>query len=330
MHEFYPKMPYYPVRKLSVEYGWSMMEKGEGESRRKGRRFVLNKQWWKRQTIDLLCDVVGSLSYSVGIYTFAKMADFAPGGLSGLALMTNYLWNVPIGITTLILNVPFILLSWRYVGRRFLIKTVRTMIFCTFFMDVVFPCTPAYEGSQFMAALYSGVFLGAGLALFYMRGTSSGGTDFLTMTVKALRPHLSIGAVTMSIDLVIIVLGWPVFGNVDAILYGLAATFVTSVVIDKILYGVGAGTMVIIITDQGQQIADKIGMITGRGSTAIKAKGTYTKQEKQVLICACSNAQSYTVRSAVHETDENAFVMLTETSQVYGEGFRELKVPEKK
>lgn len=290
----------------------------------------MNKKWWKRQAIDLLCDIVGSISYSVGIYTFAKMADFAPGGLSGLALMVNHLWNFPIGITTLVLNIPFILLSWKYVGRRFLIKTARTMVFCTFFLDVVFLHTPAYEGSQFMAALYSGVFLGAGLALFYMRGTSSGGTDFLTMTVKALRPHLSIGVVTMSIDLVIIVLGWPVFGNVDAILYGLAATFVTSVVIDKIMYGVGAGTMVIIITDHGQQIADKIGEITGRGSTAIKAMGTYTKQEKEVLICACSNSQSYTVRTAVHETDENAFVMLAETSQVYGEGFIEPKAAGKK
>ena len=90
-----------------------------------------------------------------------------------------------------------------------------------------------------MAALFSGVCLGAALALFYMRGSSSGGTDFLTMSIKAVKPHLSIGFVTMAIDLLIILLGWPVFGNVDAVLYGLISAFVTSVVIDKIMYGMG-------------------------------------------------------------------------------------------
>lgn len=88
--------------------------------------------------------------------------------------------------------------------------------------------TPLYNGSDFLAALYNGVFLGAELSMFYMRGTSSGGTDLLTMTIKKQHPHLSIGAVTMGIDLIIIGLGWPVFGNMDAVLFGLTATFVTS------------------------------------------------------------------------------------------------------
>lgn len=157
--------------------------------------------------------------------------------------------------------------------------------------------------------------------MFYMRGSSSGGTDFLTMTVKVLYPHLSIGAVTMTIDLAVILLGWPVFGKVDAVLYGLAATFITSLVIDKIMYGLGAGTLAIIITNEGQLVAGKISEITGRGSTCIPAVGTYTSQDREVQLCACSNSQSYVVKNAVHEVDPDAFVMLTETSQIFGEGF---------
>lgn len=278
----------------------------------------------KNQLLDLLCDVIGSISYSIGIYTFAKMADFAPGGVSGLALIINHLWNLPIGLTSLLLNIPLIFISYRVVGRDFLLKSARTMLFCTFFLDVVFPYTPPYTGSPFMAALYSGVFLGAGLGIFYMRGTSSGGTDFLTMTIKMLRPHLSIGGVTMALDLVVILLGWPVFRHVDAVLYGLAATFVTSIVIDKIMYGMAAGALAIIITDRGMEIADKIGQITGRGSTAIRAIGTYTQKDRDVLLCACSNVQAHTIITAVHEIDEKAFVMMTETSQVFGEGFIEM------
>lgn len=271
--------------------------------------------------VDLLYDIVGGILYAVGIYTFAKTADFALGGLSGLALIANYLWGLPIGVTTLALNIPFILVSYQVVGKLFLLRTMKTMLFCTFFLDVVFPHMPVYTGSPFMAALYSGVFVGAGMALFYMRGSSSGGSDFLTMTIKVQRPYLSIGAVTMGIDLLVISLGGLVFGNVDAVLYGLATTFVSSTVIDKIMYGRDAGKLLIIITNQAQTVADRIGQVTERGSTEIKAKGTYTRQDREVLLCACSRSQSYMVKNLVHEIDPNAFVMLVETSQVFGEGF---------
>lgn len=277
----------------------------------------------KNILLDLLCDIVGSILYSISIYTFARSANFAPGGVSGLSLIINYLFGLPIGLTSLLLNIPLILISYKIVGRQFLLKSARTMLICTFFLDIVFPHTPAYTGSPFMAALYSGIFIGAGLGLFYMRGTSSGGTDFLTITVKHLRPHLSMGMVTMATDLIVILLGWPVYKHVDAVLYGLITTFAASIVMDKIMYGISAGALAIIITDSGLMIADKIGEITGRGSTAVRAIGTYTKQDRDVLLCACSNVQAHTVLNAVHEIDPNAFVMMTETRQVYGEGFIE-------
>ena len=131
-----------------------------------------------------------------------------------------------------------------------------------------------------MAALYSGIFLGIGLALFYMRGSSSGGTDFLTMSVKVLRPHLSIGMVTMAIDLFIILLGWLVFGNVDAVLYGLTATLLTSLVIDKIMYGMGAGTLLIIVTDHGKEIAEELGEKIGRGWRPVKGRGSFPGDDR--------------------------------------------------
>ena len=186
--------------------------------------------------------------FSIGIYTFAKLANFAPGGLSGLALIANHLWGLPIGTTSLVLNIPLILMSYRIVGKHFMLKSIRTIIINTIILDFIFPLTPAYDGNPMLAALFSGVFFGAGLGLIYMRGSSTGGSDFLTMSIKTLHPHLSIGAVTMTIDLVIIGIGWPVFGNIDAVLYGLIAAFVTSVVIDKIMYGTSAGKLAIIIT----------------------------------------------------------------------------------
>ena len=282
-----------------------------------------NKQKIKTFLIDLGYDIVGSFIYALGIYTFAKASNFAPGGISGLAIIANYLWNMPIGIVNIILNIPLIIISYKIVGRAFMLKSFKTMFINTIFLDLIFPLIPMYTGQPFMAALFSGVFIGAGLALFYMRGSSSGGTDFLIMTLRVLKPHMSIGMLTVLIDVVVIGLGWPVFGSVDSILYGFIASFATSIVIDKIMYGIDSGTLAIIITTNGFDVAEKISEVTGRGSTAIQAMGTYSKDSKDVLMCACSNKEAYAIRRAVIEIDEGAFVMVTETSSVYGEGFIE-------
>ncbi len=163
----------------------------------------------KTQTLvtDQLYNLAAGFLYALSICYFAKGADFAPGGLSGLALLGNYLWGFPIGITTLVLNVPLVLLGFRFVGRAFLGKTVISMLWCTFFQDVVFADQPGYGGDPLLAALFAGITWGGALALLYMRGSSSGGTDFLTMSIKVLRPHLSVGVVTGAIDLVVILLG---------------------------------------------------------------------------------------------------------------------------
>lgn len=275
---------------------------------------------------DLLYDIAGSILYAAGIYTFAGNAGFAPGGVSGLALILNYLLGLPVGTVTLLFNIPLVVISYKAVGRTLLIKSAKTMVISSLFLDVIFPYIPMYTGSRLMAAIYSGVFMGTGMALFYIRGSSSGGIDFLALTIKKKKPHMSIGVITLLIDLVVILLGWPVFGDIDAVLYGVASTGVSTIVIDKILYGTGAGTLAIIITKRGSVIAAKIGENVRRGVTTIPASGSYTGLHRDVLLCACSKAEAYLVKSAVQETDEQAFLMFTETSEVFGEGFkREIK-----
>ena len=178
-----------------------------------------------------------------------------------------------------------------------------------------------YTGDPLVAALFAGVTWGFALALLYMRGSSSGGTDFLTMSIKVLRPHLSIGAVTGGIDLVVILLGWPVFGTVDSVLYGLVTTVITSLVIDKVMYGSSSSKMLTIITTKGQEIADEISRECERGSTMLKAIGTYTHTERQMLLCVCARPQVYRIRTAAYRIDPGCIVMVTEAGEVYGEGF---------
>ena len=282
-------------------------------------------QRMKNLALDLGADVIGSILFAAGIYTFAGAGEFAPGGISGLALIINHLWGLPIGITSLALNAPIILFSFRLLGHRFFLKSIRTMIMNTIFVDFIFTHIPVYKGDRLTAALFAGALLGAGLAVIYMRGSSTGGADFLIMSVKKLRPHLSLGQVTMVLDLLIILLGWPVFGDMDSVLYGIVAAFVTSLIIDKVMYGMGAGKLVQIITNDGPAVANAISESTERGSTLIRAVGSYTGQDRDVLLCACSKSEAYKVRAAAHRVDPKSFVMITETSEVFGEGFLEAK-----
>ena len=286
----------------------------------RSRKMKTHEETKKRRVMtDLLYNISGSVLYAAGIYTFAGNAGFAPGGVSGLALIMDHLWGIPVGTMTLLLNIPLVVISYRAVGRRLLVKSAVTMVISSLFLDLVFPLFPMYSGDRLIASVCSGAFLGAGMALFYLRGSSSGGIDFLTFTIKKKKPHMTIGVITMLIDLVVILLGWPVFGDVDAVLYGVLATFVSTVVIDKILYGAGAGTLAVIITKKGKETAERISEKAGRGVTSLRAVGAYTRSEKEMLLCACSKAEAYLVKSAVQDVDENAFFMFVETSEVFGE-----------
>lgn len=289
----------------------------------RSREMTSKRETLIRQTAaDLIYDIAGSVLYAVGLYTFAGNAGFAPGGISGLALILNHIWGLPVGTMTLLFNIPLVAVSYKTVGRRLLVKSAKTMIISSLMLDVIFPFTPMYEGNRMVAAVYSGIFLGAGMALFYMRGSSSGGIDFLALTIKKKRPYMSIGVITLLIDLVVILLGWPVFGDVDAVLYGVASTGVSTIVIDKILYGIGAGTLAIIITDKGKAIAAGISEKAGRGVTSLPAVGGYTGMQRDVILCACTKSEANLVKTAVQETDVDAFLMFTETSEVFGEGFK--------
>lgn len=289
----------------------------------RSREMTSKREILIRQTAaDLIYDIAGSILYAVGLYTFAGNAGFAPGGISGLALILNHIWGLPVGTMTLLFNIPLVAVSYKTVGRRLLMKSTKTMIISSLMLDVIFPFTPMYEGNRMVAAVYSGIFLGAGMALFYMRGSSSGGIDFLALTIKKKRPYMSIGVITLLIDLVVILLGWPVFGDVDAVLYGVASTGASTIVIDKILYGSGAGTLAIIITDKGKAIAAGISEKAGRGVTSLPAVGGYTGMQRDVILCACTKSEANLVKTAVQETDVDAFLMFTETSEVFGEGFK--------
>lgn len=277
---------------------------------------------WKEVGVDTLYDIVGSILFALGFYTFAENGGFAPGGITGIALVVRHFTGAPLGTLSLLMNVPIILLCYRTLGRGFFIKSLRTMLISTFFLDVVFARFPTYEGSQLLSAVFTGVCAGAGLGIIYMRGSSTGGADFIVAAVKKKHPHMSFGQITLFSDGCVILLGALAFRSIDAVLYGLIAVFASTIVMDKIIYGAGSGKLVIAVTDHGQQAAKEISDAVDRGSTLAPATGAFTGAAKQMVYCACSNNEVFPVRHAITRADPRAIIMVCEASEVFGEGFK--------
>ncbi|MEG2106636.1 MAG: YitT family protein [Clostridia bacterium] len=293
------------------------------------KKECIAKQFTKKRlkilAIDTLYDILGSILFAAGIYTFASSANFAPGGISGLALIINhYIPGIPIGLCTLIFNIPVILICFKLLGKQFFIKSIRSMLISAFFMDVVFTLFPVYSDNPLLAALFAGALSGAGLALIYMRGSSTGGTDFIIMSLRKKFPHLSIGTVSLIVDGIVIVAGAFVFGDINAVLYGIIMAFVSTTIIDKLIYGSGAQRMLMVISEKSHEIAEKISDDTERGITFINAVGAYTGMERVITVCVCSKSEVCRARLLVHQIDKNAMIMLCTIDEAYGLGFSDI------
>lgn len=277
----------------------------------------------KELGIDILADIIGGLLIAIGVYNFAVASGFPVSGISGIAIIFYHFFKIPIGVMTVILNIPIVIICYKLLGKVFLLKSLKTMIISTILMDLVAPMLPVYKGDLMLSCICMGIFSGLGYALIYMRDSSTGGADFIIMAIRVLKPHLSLGKIIIILDFAIVLLsGALIGGNVDKIIYGLIATYILSVVVDKVMYGLDAGKMTLVVTEHGQEVADKIDELTQRGSTLLKGVGSYSKVEKQVVMCACNNKQMHMVQKAVKEVDKAAFLVTMESNEVRGEGFK--------
>lgn len=281
--------------------------------------------------VDTIYDIIGSILYAVGYYTFASNADFAPGGVGGIAIIINHYFPwMPLFLCQNVINIPIAIICFKLLGKKFFLKSVKTMLFMWIFGDFIVPLFPRYGGAEIaesarlLAAIFAGVLTGAGLALIYMRGSSTGGSDFVIMSIRKKHPHLSVGSITMVIDGIIIVVGGIVFKNINAVLYGIIMTILSSIVIDKLMYGSGSQKMLLIISDKTDEIKDRIFEVTERGVTFLKAVGAYTGQDKHIIMCVCSKTEVFPTREIVKKTDPHAMVMLSTVDEAYGLGFNPL------
>lgn len=276
--------------------------------------------------IQLLWELGGSVLIAIGIYNFAVQAAFPMTGFSGISIILYQLFHIPIGLSTILMNIPLAAICYKLLGRKFFISSLRCMFISSVVIDYVAPLFPVYTGSRLLAALCTGIFAGAGYALIYTRNSSTGGSDFIIMAVKALKPHLSVGKIAFCSDIEIILLGGILFKDVDGIIYGMIVNYIIAIVADKIMYGMNSGKMTLIVTEQGQKVCQVIDDCCQRGSTILHGEGGYQGDEKQVVMCACSNKEMYAVQQAVKDADPQSFMIVLESNEVHGEGFKMVQI----
>ena len=277
----------------------------------------------KRISVDVLVDILGGILLTIATYSFAVPADFPMTGVSGVALIFYQLFGLPVGALTVILNIPIIICCYKTLGKQFYLKSLRSTLITSAVMDILGPHLPLYQGDLILAAICTGVLLGIGYAIIFMRGSSTGGFDFIMMAIKYYRPHLSLGKIGFALDAMVILIGAVTIGNgMDSVIYGLVLNYLYSTVLDRLISGTSSGKLTLIISDHPREIVEEIDKLVDRGSTLLKAIGGYTGEEKEVVMCASSSKEMYAIRKRVHEIDERAFVIVVESNEVIGEGFR--------
>ena len=281
----------------------------------------------KTIAVDLLFDLIAGIAFGVSVNVFTAPNHIAPGGVTGFATLMNYIFGVPIGLMSFMINVPLLLSGVKILGKEFFVKTFKSVVIINFSVDVIVPFITqgyVYQGEKMMAGLMGGVLMGTCIGLVLQRGSTSGGLDIVGRMVKKQMPQFSIGKIMFAGDFTILVVSMLVYKNIESGLNGLICIFVSSKIVDYLLYGMEKGMMLYVVSDKAEEIATAIMSNIVRGATLLNAEGAYSHDPKKVVLCAIRDHQYPGVKRLVKQIDPNAFMMVNDTHDILGSGFNDI------
>lgn len=287
---------------------------------------------------EYLLIIIGSFITAASINIFLVPNKIAPGGVSGIATVIYYLagGRLPVGLIMLILNVPLFLMGMKYIGRKFVVRTLFSTAFLSVAIDVTEPLVNLFverfllsnegvpvQSDILLYAIFGGFLMGLGLGMVFRSGATTGGTDLAAKIVHNFIPRFTIGQILLFIDSSVIIFAAVSFGSFQLALYAIVTLYISSKVIDAILEGVNFAKAVFIISDKSEEISCQIMKKLERGVTALKGTGMYTGISRTVLFCVVHRGQLTQLKEIVKEIDKKAFVILTDVREVLGEGFKD-------
>ena len=249
--------------------------------------------------------------------------DIAYGGFTGVAQIIHAFWSAPsIGTLVFVLNLPLFLLGWKLLGGQLLVSSLYAMTLSSFFIDLLAALIPFSPMDPLLACIYGGALLGVGLGLILGRGATTGGTDLLARLLKLPLPWLPVGKLLLGLDLIVISACALVFRSLNTALYGLVALYLSTTVMDTVLYGLDTAKVAYIITSRPGPVAQALTRELERGVTILHGEGAWSGEERQVLMCAFKQRQIVSLKEQVKELDPDAFLIVCNTHEVLGNGFR--------
>ena len=267
--------------------------------------------------------IIGSLIYSAGLEIFLVPNNIIDGGIGGISIMASYLTGIPFGVYMLILNLPFLYLGYKQIGKTFAISTIISIIALSIFSEFLEP-VPQITQDYFLAAIFGGIIAGAGVGLVIRQGGSLDGTE-ITAIILDRKTSFSVGEVVMFFNLFILGAAGFVFGW-DKAMYSLVAYFIISKMIDVVLKGLDESYAVMIVSDEYEEIADALMHRLGRGVTYLHGQGAYTGDDKQVLYCVVTRLEVVKLKEIALEKDETAFVTINPVHDIVGGRFKKKSI----
>ena len=267
--------------------------------------------------------IIGSLIYSAGLEIFLVPNNIIDGGIVGISIMASYLTGIPFGVYMLVLNLPFLYLGYKQIGKTFAISTIISIIALSIFSEFLEP-VPQITQDYFLAAIFGGIIAGAGVGLVIRQGGSLDGTE-ITAIILDRKTSFSVGEVVMFFNLFILGATGFVFGW-DKAMYSLVTYFIISKMIDVVLKGLDESYAVMIVSDEYEEIADALMHRLGRGVTYLHGQGAYTGDDKQVLYCVVTRLEVVKLKEIALEKDETAFVTINPVHDIVGGRFKKKSI----
>jgi len=272
---------------------------------------------------DMALLVIGSALMGLSYSLFIIPHHFVPGGASGIAIIINYFFKLPVGALIIVINIPIFVVGVKIMGRRYGLRSLVGMLLSSLVIDFFYEVLrmKSATGNPLLASIYGGVTLGVGLGIVFRAGSSTGGTDIVGQILNKYT-GMSVGFGIMIADFFIISASGVAFRQLEAPLYGYLVLFISSRVIDMILEGWNYSKLVMITSSRTAAIEEFILNTLDRSGTALHSRSLYLNREGELIMTVIHRKQLADLRQFIKKTDPDAFVIINDTYAVLGRGFK--------
>lgn len=274
----------------------------------------------KNKVLKYVLAILGGAIVGLGTGWILLPLKLSTGGFSGIATLVHYLFNVPAGIVTLVLNIPLFLVAIKMLGIQYSFRTFASMLSLSLALTITERWNPL-TSDLILASIFGGAIVGVGLALSLRGEATTGGTDLIAKLIQVKKPYLNLGEILLIIDGLIIAISSFTFESIEVALYSGIAVFVMTKIMDLILEGGGYAKAMFIITDKEEAISEYIINEVQRSATKIEAQGIYSKKDKNILLCVANKREIPKIKNKIKEIDSGCFIIITTVTEAIGTGF---------